>query len=178
MGYHIAYAAFKTNDVTAVLSSLKLKDTGEVDEYNETPMSGAMLPNGWYVVWSNDLQWGWLQEGLFIKLSASYEILVSIVEETTMTFMASGFSSGKKNWTIFHDGQQRVDHIEIEGDLPAAFNEIYKRNAALQKAEDQNEQYSTDYYASIPPEVVASICAFQYDLARDDNVKFTALEPA
>jgi hypothetical protein len=37
-----------------VLAAIGLVDTGKAEEANEAPVSGAVLPTGWYVAFFND----------------------------------------------------------------------------------------------------------------------------
>lgn len=176
MGFHIAYAAFRNIEKSELLQRLELKDTGEPDPYNESPFSGGELPNGWYVVWSNDLMWG-ADEEKFARLSVHCDVLLAIAEETTMTFIASAFSGGRKLWSVVHDAQNSLRHLETEGELPPTFEEIRQRNVALQDNENDADPYSVDHYASIPPELFASITQFKYDeVSPDGDVIFTSLE--
>lgn len=177
MSYSIAYAAFRNVDKTALLEYFRLRDTGEHDLYNESPFSGGDLPSGWYLIWSNDLIWG-ADEKKFTELSKDAEIIVGIAEETTMTFVTSSFFRGEKVWSVVHDAQNNLRHLEYEGELPDSFDEIRQRNIALQDAVDETNQLSVDHYASIPSELFASITGFLYShaLTSGEQINFTALQ--
>jgi hypothetical protein len=54
MGYSISWIGFQAKDKRDVLPLLGLVDTGEADEANESSVSAAALPTGWYVVFFND----------------------------------------------------------------------------------------------------------------------------
>ena len=169
MGFSIAYAAFRSIEKGELLKRLGLEDTDEPDPYSESPFSGSVLSSGWYLVWSNDFMWG-VDENKFLELSVEAEVLVSLVDETSMTFVASGYSKGSRSWSVVHDAQNNLMHLDTEGTMPPSFKAIRQRNVDLQEAEAE----AVDHYASIPPEVFASITGFRYDDARHDVV-FTAL---
>ena len=177
MGFHIAYAAFRNIEKAELLERLGLRDTGETDPYHESPFSGGELSSGWYLIWSNDLMWG-ADEEKFARLSVNCDVLVAIAEETSMTFVASGFSAGRKVWSVVHDAQHSPRHLESEGEMPPSFEEIRQRIAVLQNKENDADPYSVDYYASIPPEVFASVTQFKYDemSSSGEEVNFTVLE--
>jgi len=48
------WIAFQNRSRDEVLALTKLTDSGEPDEANESPVSGATLPNGWYVLFLNN----------------------------------------------------------------------------------------------------------------------------
>jgi hypothetical protein len=53
-GYSISWTVYGRPH-EEILSRLGLQDSGESDEANEAPVSGAQLPTGWYVVFLNDI---------------------------------------------------------------------------------------------------------------------------
>lgn len=169
MGFSIAYAAFRGIKKDELLNRLGLKDTGEPDPYNVSPFSGGVLSSSWYLIWCNDFMWG-VDENKFVELSSNADVLVSLVDETSMTFAASGYSTGHRTWSVVHDAQNSLTHLETEGTMPSSFEAIRQRNVALQETEDE----AVDHYASIPPEVFASIAGFKYDDAKHDAI-FNAL---
>jgi hypothetical protein len=54
MGFRISWIGFNGKGKTSALEMVGLEDTGERDEVNEAPLSGAEIPGGWFILFSND----------------------------------------------------------------------------------------------------------------------------
>ena len=53
MGYSISWLAVQTDNIEEVLSSLSLDETSDKGTYIDYPIVGQMLPNGWYLMVSD-----------------------------------------------------------------------------------------------------------------------------
>ncbi|MGE3852108.1 MAG: hypothetical protein AB7K09_10220 [Planctomycetota bacterium] len=95
---------------------MSLVATGEREEFPESPIVGATLPGGWYiVVWDH---FGKLENEAYArKLSAKGTAVLGQVEEHVMWSAAVGFADGKQEWRVVHDGQQGVAHLSVTATL-------------------------------------------------------------
>ena len=80
MGFSISWIAFKGKSKDAVLALLDLTDSGEIDEANEAPTSGATLPNGWYVVFFAD--YDFVSPGRLAKFSVGCDLVACQIEDS------------------------------------------------------------------------------------------------
>jgi hypothetical protein len=56
VGFRISWIGFDGKGRTSALEMVGLRDTGEPDEANEAPFSGAEIPGGWFILFSHDFQ--------------------------------------------------------------------------------------------------------------------------
>ena len=92
---------------------------------------------------------------------------------------ASGWKDGRNCWSITHNAQQGIEHLEAGGELPEAFEAI--RNEMLTKQKEENvrmagirrplfrprsvrfSEMSVDYVFEIPVAVARELTGYQHD---------------
>ena len=161
MGFTISWIGFDGKGKTAALESVGLQDTGEPDEVNEAPFSGAEIPGGWFILWSNDFQF--VSPERLARLSVDCRIVACQVHEGTMLSAAYSYERGSRVWELAHDAQQGIDHLSISGLPPQSFETI--RRLQMRKQETAG---GVDYIFDIPVEVAAAVCRFRHDRTRFD----------
>lgn len=137
----------------------------------------ASLPNGWTVVWSND-------EGHFSEVEAaavSYlgsAAIVVHVNETCMHSTASLFGAGERRWRIHHEGDERIDFLETDGDLPPEYAGIETEARAQQAIEDDGAA-EVDWLFDVPLRTAEAVCGYKHDGWRFEwgEPSFTVAEP-
>jgi len=166
MGVSISYVGVSGISRDEILQRLSLKDSGEPDEYNETPLSIA-TSGDWTVIWSNDLEY-FSDEPLLASLSSGARIVVNCVEEHVMFFSAEEWRDGQRVWRVTHDSQTSNDHIAVEGAPPPG------HVALLADMRRQQETDSdVDYISEVPVVLAQEITGFRY--GEDSDFSFTAL---
>jgi hypothetical protein len=162
MGHSVSWVAVRRKLPDTALSVLSLRRTGE---YSEVPFSpgtwGAELPDNWYLVFGNHADF--VDQLPLDQLAADAEVVACSVEEHVMMSYAQGWSKGEKTWSVIHDSEQGVNHLETQGDLPPIFASIRERLAAAQAAEDQDGEGAVDYLIEVPVELAQTLTGFRHD---------------
>jgi len=106
------------------------------------------------------------------RVSAAAQGGVAVVlylEEHVMISGAFGAEGGELAWSVQHDPNHGMEHLETWGEPPAALDGIRDRLLAeLRKLDD------ADYIFSAPTELAASVCGFNVD-AFNEEVELTVL---
>jgi hypothetical protein len=156
MGYAVTWIAVRGKEPAQIQREYGLEPTGEFEEIPESPIVGANLPGGWYLVFRND--W-WVPGDAFLRrLSTGAELVDCSVEEHTMCSSAVGWKDGRQIWEAWHDAQQGSAHLEYTGDLPPSFAAIRDRLIAR-----QTEMNDADYIFDIPVELAKDLTGFRHD---------------
>lgn len=89
-----------------------------------------------------------------------------------MTSRARLFENGAEVWSVAHESEKGLEHLEVSGEPPKAFARI--RNRLLKEQAGDNE---VDLIFDIPVELAASVCRFRHHEADDEqgDLQFTAL---
>ncbi|MFC1596801.1 hypothetical protein ACFL5Q_02535 [Planctomycetota bacterium] len=156
MGFNVATIAIRGKPLSEIHAQVGVQPTGESDEEPDAPVVGAMLPSGWYLIYFNDRDFP-DSHGLS-QLSLGAELVLNNVSETVMYSHASGWENGNERWSVTHDAQQGLDHLERTGDVPPSLSAITQRLETLQREKDD-----ADYIFDIPVELVRDITGFRYD---------------
>jgi len=157
VGYSISWLAVRGKDRDSVLAELGLRSTGRFEDVPESPVVGASLQSGWYLVLYN--QFGGTKYRPE-SLSLGCELMTCDVEEHVMCFHVQAWQNGVRRWQVAHDSQQPdgLFHLDAEGDLPSEFSGI--RDARM--AEQQTSE-DCDYVAEIPLQLAKNITGFKHD---------------
>lgn len=172
MGFSISWVALKGLSKTEALSRLGLVDSGEPDEFNESPISIAALPSGWLIVVSNDVE-HFLDDMLLQRLSRDCELLCCAVEEHCMLSIAIQYLNGQEKWAIRHEGDgDDIFHLVKAGILPEFYAQIEDDMMSTQRNEGGRDA-GVDYIFEIPLLTAKEVCGYKHD---ESNFAFTALE--
>jgi len=178
MGYSLSWIAVRGKSPESVLAELKLARTGKLEETPEAPFSAAALPGGWFLVIANDCNYA--DRAPLKKLSQGAEVAACALEEHVMASGASGYRDGEERWSIMHDSERGLSHLNISGDPPKAAGAIHKRAEAKQAAEGGDDA-EVDYLFEVPVEVAAKMTGFRHDRSmpaiRFETLKKRAARP-
>ena len=155
MGYRVLLIAVKGKSPEAIHRDYGVVPTDEREEVPESPVTGAMLPSGAYLLYINDEIEP--DDRVFARLSKNASLLACYANETVMNSCASSWANGVKQWSVFHDAQQGIKHLEITGDVPEQLKAIQKRLFAEQESGD------ADHIFDIPVELFAALGGIRYD---------------
>jgi hypothetical protein len=173
VGFKIAWIGFDGKAKTSALEMVGLKDTGAPDELNETPFSGAEIPGGWFILFSNDFEFVSLER--LAQLSIDCRIIACQMHEGIMFSAAYGYEGGNRTWELAHDAQQGIDDLSVSGSPPPSFESIRQRLIQRQEATVGG---SVDYIFDIPVEVAAAVCRYRYGRSKFEwgTPRFTRLD--
>lgn len=157
MGFKVSWIGFDGKGKTSALEAVGLQDTGEPDRANEAPFSGAEIPGGWFILFSNNFQF--VSRERLAKLSVDCSIVACQVHEGTMVSGAYGYEHGSHVWELVHNSQQSINDLSVSGSPPPSFQSIRQRLMQEQQA----TAGGVDYIFDIPVEVAASVCKYRHD---------------
>ncbi|MGI4718486.1 MAG: hypothetical protein ACRYGO_13505 [Janthinobacterium lividum] len=177
MGYSIAWIAVRGLTKEDVLARLSLIDTGEPDEANERPISGAALPDGGYLVFFNDMAHPATQAPGMRHLSAGAEALGCQVEEHVMASAAFLYKDGAKVWDVVHLAEQDIYHLAADGAPPPLLEIIHTEMKAAQD-EQGGADAEVDWLFEVPLMLATALCGYRHDeaaLMSGETLAFTEL---
>ena len=169
MGYSQSSLAVRGQSPDSVLQTLGLVRTGNSESSPESPFVAAILSTGWFLIVANQAEHDIISADILHHVSSSGEAVACSVEEHVMVSEASGWRGGERVWRVTHDAKAGIDHLEVDGQLPAAFAAIRARLTALQQ-DAGGEDADTDYYFDIPVELAMSFTGYRYDGGASDSV--------
>ncbi len=165
MGFHISWLAVRGKSATDVLAELSLEGSDESGLYPESDVDGIELPTGWYMVHFNRPEPPELSDSVLARLSQQVEVVSCVVEEGAMVSLASCFINGTKKWSVEHDADQGLRHLDAVGSLPSEYEHIREHLLAELNA-DPNP---CDYLFDVPAELVKGITGYRHDQVREDE---------
>lgn len=160
MGFSISWIGFHGLTKAEVLELVGAVDTGVVDEANEAPLSGAEIPRGWYILFSNDFSY--VSKELLKSRSARGVVIACQVHEGCMVSAACGYDRGTERWAVRHVSEIGIRDLTISGSPPPAFAAIRDRLSGQQNA-DGGADARVDYFFDIPIETASAVCAYRHD---------------
>jgi hypothetical protein len=162
MGYSQSWLAVKGKTPAAVLEALGLHGTGVREEIAESPFVGAALPSGWYLVVTDRSGHRLTSPTVLQPLSAECEVVTGDVEEHVMVSVAVGWKGGQRVWSVVHDAQRDVEHLEAEGQLPSIFATIRDELRSKQRAAGGGTA-DVDYVFDVPVELAKALTGYRHD---------------
>jgi hypothetical protein len=173
MGFSLCWAAVRGKKRALVLAELFLHATGDREDLPESPLVGAELPGGWYLVLSNrDSRFA--RPSTLELLSSRCEVVACQVDESSSSSEASGWSDGTQLWSIVHLFEKTIWHVETRGEPPEPFVAIRDRLRVEQQAAGGNDA-DVDFLFDVPVELAQALTGFRHDLDLD-GVDFETLD--
>ena len=171
MGFSVSWMAFKGVPKPEVLAVLGLRETGVLIEFPEEPFQTAVLPDGWTVVFANDVMFA--ASDRLRELSRGYVVVGCMVEEHAMVSMSACYAHGQEVWQVVHDDASTPPGLAVSGQPPLALADIRERLAPVR---DDSVSYGFD----IPIELAEAVCGYRYDTSRYSwgELTYVVAEPA
>lgn len=156
MGFRVLLIATSGKTPSAIHIEYGVVPTAKFEEIPESPVTGAQLPGGSYLLYINDEV---LPDDVVLgKLSKDASLLACYANETVMDSLASFWVNGTEVWRVHHSSQQGILHLESGGELPEELTAIRER--LLQEQEGVDD---TDYVFDIPVELFSALGGIRYD---------------
>lgn len=174
MGFSVAWLAVPKKAKAETISALGLRETEVREEMPESPLLGADLATGWYLLWFDRASPAALKPESLRRISSGTELITCQVEEHAMISIASHWVDGAERWCVMHDSEDGLTNLEVIGSPPAALEPIRTKLMAL-----QNGVTNVDYVFDVPVELAEVFVGFRHDSAFDDEdgKMFTVLAP-
>ena len=158
MVFRVQLIAVSGKDPRAIQRDYGVVPTGKREEIAESPVVGAALPNGAYLLYINDQDRIVPDDLVFARLSKGASLIACYANETVMNSYACAWTNGVERWSVFHDAQQDIKHLETSGTLPPEFQPICERLFTEQEGDD-----GADFIFDIPIELFAALGGIRYD---------------
>jgi len=173
VGFRISWIGSHGEGKTSALEMVGLRDTGEPDEVNEAPFSGAEIAGGRFIMFSHDFRF--VSRERLAQLSIDCRIIACQVPEGIMFSAAYSYERGNRVWELAHNSQQSIYDLSVCGSPPPAFESIRQR---LTRRQEARAGRGVDYIFDIPVEVAAAICKHRYGQLKFEwgTPQFTRLE--
>jgi hypothetical protein len=108
---------------------------------------------GWRIVMSDDHRFASRER---VSAAAQGGVAVGVyMEEHVMVSGAFGAKDGQLSWSVQHDPEHGLEHLEVWGDPPGALASIRERLLA-----DLQEDNEADTLFDTPLDLAASVCSF------------------
>ena len=159
MGFRVLLIAVSGKSPSEVHTDYGVAPTGECAEIPESSVSGAWLPGGQYLLFVNDEILP--KDRVLAKLSRSASLIAFQCNETVMNSFASSWVDGVECWSVFHDAQQGIRHLETSGSLPDCFASI--RDKCFTEQDDAGDNCGVDYIYDVPVKLFAQLGGLRYN---------------
>ena len=172
MGASLSWVAVQGRSAAALRAALSLVSTGRFSELAEAPYSGADLKSGWTLVQRDRCDADFLRDKTLEGLSKSCELVAVSLEEHVMASLAEGWTDGRRVWSLSHNSEEGIKHLEEGGSPPKAFAAIKERAFQRQREKDAE---GVDYIFDVPLELARFLTGYKHDEDGPDD--FEVLEP-
>jgi hypothetical protein len=162
MGFSQSWVAVKGKPRAAVLGAFGLHGTGKREEIAESPIVGADLPRGWFLIVTDRACHRFLDDRVLERLSAGCEVVAGYVEEHVMVSTSAGWKVGQRTWSLTHDGQIDIEHLEAKGDLPSVFAGI-RDGLRFDQQIAGGRHAQVDYLFEVPVMLAESLTGYRYN---------------
>jgi len=159
MGFSGSWVAVRGISPEQVNAALELRPSGLRQAQPESDRSGAQLPSGFYLVVFLRKE---LSRDFLSRISAVFPLLYGLAEEHVMYSAVASWQEGKELWSVLHDAQEGMMHLDVRGTPPAPYPTIRERLFAEQEIEGGSDA-DVDYVFDIPIILAHELTGFRYD---------------
>lgn len=146
MGFRVLMISIRGKNAETIHAEYGVMPTGKYVDFPDSPVSGALMQNGAYLLCINDDITP--DEKQLAPLSRDATLIACYVNETVMYSGVYSWANGVEEWSVWHDAQQGLTHVEWSGREPDQLAEIRDRLLAKQIGVTD-----TDYVFDVPVEL-------------------------
>jgi hypothetical protein len=166
MGFSLGWVAVRGVDPGVVRGILGLRATGITEDVPESDRVARQLPGGWYLVLQQRGE-HLVGDALLQRLSSGGEAVGCFVEEHVMYSAAACWVDGRKAWSVTHDSDGGIAHLDIVGSAPAELDRLHTAAIELQGAEGSED---VDYVFDVPVNLAKAATGFRHDVDGDPGL--------
>lgn len=166
MGRAVSFVGFRGVEAERVHKLLSLKRAQGNSGFLKAPITAAVLPAGWYVVFFNGKQFRRFKRGALTEIANGSELCHGFIDERVMCSAISSWVNGREAWSVEHSGQHGRHHLDALGTLPKEFEAIRERQFVLQEAETRDD---VDHLIEIPMDLGRNILGFTLERGVDGH---------
>lgn len=159
MGFKVAWIAVRGKPIERVLEDLALERTGEFEEFPEGEYAIVTMADGVVVVVNNFTMGDFILAEPLDRVKRDADIVTCYVNESTMMSQIEGFWNGEELWSVTHDCENGIDHLEVTGEPPAPFVAI-RDNLREQQASTSEK---VDYLFDVAAALGEALCGYRHD---------------
>jgi hypothetical protein len=168
VGFSISWIAVRGLEKQELLQRFGLYDTGEIEEYPDSPICGTFLPDNAYLLCLSDCFHRFVTPKFLKKASKGCSILGCQVEEHIMASAAFFYRDGERLWNVVHESDRGIEHLDAEGEVPAPFRDIHREAVENQRKEESrvkkpNEILGVDYIFDVPVRLATALTGYSHD---------------
>jgi hypothetical protein len=138
------------------LESLGLSADGKTLQAEPLPLPARFVAfelGGWRVVMSDDHRFASRER---VSAAAQGGVAIGVyMEEHVMVSGAFGAKDGQLTWSVQHDPEQGLEHLDVWGEPPGTLASIHERLLAELQEDDE-----VDALFSAPLDLAAGVCGF------------------
>src|SRR5262245_22819572 len=108
MGFRVQLIAISGKEARAIQREYGVVPTAQREEIPESPVVGAALSNGAYLLYINDRDKIVPDGQVLARLSTGASLIACYANETVMNSYACAWANGVERWSVFHDAQQGI----------------------------------------------------------------------
>jgi hypothetical protein len=173
VGFNMSWMFVDAISEDTLYGALDLTATGERPDQHDlgtshVPLAGA-LKSGWCAIFAHyalvmDATVG-TNPARLVRMPARSRCITCVVLEHAMVSYASLWQDGQHVWQIRHDSSQGNGHLEVRGDLPAAFGDVRSIAMDKQRAQDARKsgKWGVDYLFDVPIDTAAAMTGYRHD---------------
>lgn len=173
MGWRLSWFAVQAQSLDAICDDLGLEllqdnqDSSSSEPLPEKYVFGANLPSEWCLIVAEIDRDFWVSNSLLEQISAKDLTIACDVCEETLRSAVSGWINGKMIWSVTHDSQIQLTHLEEKGSLPREYEDVRKKLFMKQTEQDirnaGKEVAHADYIFDIPSNLAKELTGFRYN---------------
>lgn len=156
--------AVETSEVGELCDLLQVSETTEPDPEFEAELAGVPLHGGWFLLVVQGIEHRLTDPAVLSQLAKRWRCLSCVVEEHAMVSYATLWRAGHMAWSVGHDAQKGILHLEATGDLPPSFRDL--RDRTLQEQTRLGGQAAEeDLVFEVPLLLARELVGFKHDEA-------------
>jgi hypothetical protein len=162
MGFSLAWIGVRGRSKNSVLSFLSLTESDELVENNIAELAGTQFSDFWYLITMDNIIHPLVDEKILTGLSSGCEVIACQLDERFMTSSISLYSNGSLKWNVCHFSEHGIYHMDVEGQPPNEYYEIYRDMKFIQDNEG-GEDAGVDYLFDVPVLLGYRLCGYRHD---------------
>lgn len=161
MGWSLSWVAVRGIPAEEVRRRLGLRPTGSTSEVPEARFSETSAGK-WTVVCADHSD-RFVDGAVLAPLSRAGEAVGVFVEEHVMFAQAVCWQDGRHRWSVTHEAERSLDHLQTAGELPDVFADVEAKALAARLEDPQG----ADFLFDVPLDLAAAAVGFRHDDAEE-----------
>jgi hypothetical protein len=162
MGFSLAWIAVRGIPRDELVKRLGVEISSKRAGYAEVPISLRATSSEWELVISRNCDEPLFAAPRLASISKGAEAVACVAEEHVMFSSSQGWVDGHSEWSVEHDAQERIGHLQVVGTPPAQFERIRAELEEQQQIEG-GEEADVDFIFDIPLVLARELVGFKHD---------------